>query len=158
MLRQQQVHPDDRPNKSLADLVAPKSSGRRDHIGLFNVAIHGAEKLAHEFEADKNDYDAIMVKALADRLAEACAEWLHRRARVDWSYELPGDFSKEDLLKERYRGIRPAFGYPACPDHSQKQLHFDLLKASEIGCELTGHMAMTPAASISGFYFGHPDA
>ncbi|MEL6712797.1 MAG: vitamin B12 dependent-methionine synthase activation domain-containing protein, partial [Planctomycetota bacterium] len=158
MLRQQQVHPDDRPNKSLADLVATKESGRRDHVGLFNVAIHGAEDLASKFEAEKNDYDAIMVKALADRLAEACAEWLHRRARIDWSYELPEDFSKEDLLKEKFRGIRPAFGYPACPDHSQKQLHFDLLKAGEIGCALTDHMAMTPAASISGFYFGHPDA
>jgi len=158
MLRQQQVHPDDRPNKSLADLVAPKDSGHQDHLGLFAVAIHGAEDLAKLYESDRNDYDAIMVKAIADRLAEAAAEWLHRRARIEWGHETEGDYALEDLLKERYRGIRPAFGYPACPDHSQKQLHFDLLEAGEIGCALTDHMAMTPAASISGFYFGHPEA
>ena len=158
MLRQQQVHPDDRPNKSLADLVAPKDAGAEDHIGMFAVAVHGAEDLAHLYESDRNDYDAIMVKAIADRLAEAAAEWLHRRARIDWGYESPSDFASDDLLKERYRGIRPAFGYPACPDHSQKQLHFDLLEAGEIDCALTDHMAMTPAASISGFYFGHPNS
>ncbi len=158
MLRQQNVHPDDRPNKSLADLVAPKEVDVEDHLGMFNIAVHGADKLAAAFEADGNDYDAIMVKALADRLAEACAEWTHRRARIDWGYEKEDDFAAKDLLNEDFRGIRPAFGYPACPDHSQKPLHFELLKANEIGCALTDHMAMTPAASISGFYFGHPDA
>ena len=156
MLRQQQVHPDDRPNKSLVDLVAPKDTGLDDHVGLFAVAIHGAEEIAERFEEERDDYDAIMVKAIADRLAEACAEWMHRQARIDWGYETNETFSPTDLLQERFRGIRPAFGYPACPDHSQKPLHFDLLEAGEIGCALTDHMAMTPAASISGFYFGHP--
>ena len=158
MLRQQQVHPDDRPNKSLADLIAPADAGREDHLGLFNVAVHGAEEIAQLYEANGDDYDAIMVKALADRLAEATAEWLHRHARIEWGYESKSDFAAEDLLSERFRGIRPAFGYPACPDHSQKQLHFDLLECADIGCALTDHMAMTPAASISGFYFGHPDS
>jgi 5-methyltetrahydrofolate--homocysteine methyltransferase len=158
MLRQQQVHTDDRPNKSLVDLIAPKDEPAEDHLGLFNVAVHGANELAATFEADDNDYDAIIVKALADRLAEACAEWTHRRARIDWGYEREDDFGVKDLFNEDYRGIRPAFGYPACPDHSQKPLHFELLKADEIGCALTDHMAMTPAASISGFYFGHPTA
>ena len=97
-------------------------------------------------------------RRLADRLAEATAEWLHRHARIEWGYESKSDFAAEDLLSERFRGIRPAFGYPACPDHSQKQLHFDLLECADIGCALTDHMAMTPAASISGFYFGHPDS
>lgn len=157
-LRQQQVHPDDRPNKSLVDLIAPEGSGLEDHLGLFNVAVHGAEEVAKVFEADGNDYDAIMVKAIADRLAEATAEWLHRRARVDWDYEAQGELKPADLLKEKYRGIRPAFGYPACPDHSQKPLHFELLGAQDIGCALTDHMAMTPAASISGFYFAHPES
>ncbi|QDV05584.1 Methionine synthase [Planctomycetes bacterium Poly30] len=158
MLRQQQVHPDDRPNKSLADLVAPKDVAVEDHLGLFNVAVHGADVLAAKFEKEGNDYDAIIVKALADRLAEASAEWTHRRARIDWGYEREDDFAVKDLLNEDFRGIRPAFGYPACPDHSQKPLHFELLQANEIGCALTDHMAMTPAASISGFYFGHPEA
>ncbi len=157
-LRQQQVHPDDRPNKSLVDLIAPKDSGLEDHLGLFNVAVHGADEVAEEYEADGNDYDAIIVKAIADRLAEAAAEWLHRRARVDWDYEAPDELKPADLLKEKYRGIRPAFGYPACPDHSQKPLHFELLGAQDIGCALTDHMAMTPAASISGFYFAHPES
>jgi len=158
MLRQQQVHADDRPNRSLADLIAPADADLEDHLGLFAVAIHGAEEIAKRYEDDKNDYDAIVVKAIADRLAEAAAEWLHRQARIDWGYETGETFSPTDLLQERYRGIRPAFGYPACPDHSQKALHFDLLGADEIDCALTDHMAMTPAASISGFYFGHPDA
>ncbi|MGD2018273.1 MAG: methionine synthase [Planctomycetota bacterium] len=158
MLRQQQVHPDDRPNRSLVDLIAPADSGLQDHVGLFAVAIHGAEEIAQRYEEDRDDYDAILVKAIADRLAEACAEWLHRQARIDWGYETAETFSPTDLLQERFRGIRPAFGYPACPDHSQKALHFELLGADEIDCALTDHMAMTPAASISGFYFGHPDA
>ena len=110
MLRQQQVHPDDRPNKSLADLIAPADAGREDHLGLFNVAVHGAEEIAQLYEANGDDYDAIMVKALADRLAEATAEWLHRHARIEWGYESKSDFAAEDLLSERFRGIRPAFG------------------------------------------------
>jgi len=158
MLRQQQVHTDDRPNRSLADLVAPVSSGLADHVGLFAVTIHGADELAARFVADKNDYDAIIVKALADRLAEAFAEVLHARARRDWGYETKKEFTPAEILGEAYRGIRPAFGYPACPDHSQHRAHFDLLDVTEIGGGLTDHMAMTPAASVSGFYFGHPES
>ena len=158
MLRQQQVHPDDRPNRSLADLVAPREVGLPDHVGLFAVSIHGADELAARLVAERNDYDAIIVKALADRLAEAFAEVLHARARRDWGYEAKAEFTPAELLDEAFRGIRPAFGYPACPDHSQHRLHFDLLGTSDIDAGLTDHMAMTPAASVSGFYFAHPEA
>ena len=157
MLRQQQVHPDDRPNRSLADLVAPPESGLADHVGLFAVTIHGADELAERYKADRDDYNAIIVKVLADRLAEAFAEYLHARARREWGHE-DASVTPEQMLHEDFRGIRPAFGYPACPDHSQHQVHFDLLDASEIGAGLTDHMAMTPAASVAGFYFGHPEA
>jgi 5-methyltetrahydrofolate--homocysteine methyltransferase len=115
MLRQQSDWGDSRPNRSLADLVAPAD----DHVGAFAVAVHGADELAARYEAEHDDYKAIMVKALADRLAEAFAEWLHLQARRDW-YEPGASPSSEDLIAERYRGIRPAFGYPACPDHSEK--------------------------------------
>jgi len=118
----------------------------------------GADDLVAAFERDHNDYDAIMVKALADRLAEAFAEYLHARARRDWGYGREERFSSEDLIAERYRGIRPAFGYPACPDHSEKQKLFGLLGAARIGLELTESCAMMPAASVSGLYFAHPDA
>ncbi|MEZ6015183.1 MAG: methionine synthase [Planctomycetota bacterium] len=158
MLRQQQIHPDDRPNRSLADLVASHEAGLNDHLGLFAVTIHGADELAARFAANRNDYDAIIVKALADRLAEAFAEVLHARARREWGYEAKAEFTPQEMLSEAFRGIRPAFGYPACPDHSQHRPHFDLLRVAEIGGGLTEHMAMTPAASVSGFYFGHPEA
>jgi 5-methyltetrahydrofolate--homocysteine methyltransferase len=158
MLRQQTVHPDTRPNRSLADLIAPRETGLHDHMGLFAATIHGADELAAKFVADKNDYDAIIVKALADRLAEAFAEVLHARARRDWGYETKAEFTPAEMLNEEYRGIRPAFGYPACPDHSQHRAHFDLLNVAEIGGGLTEHMAMTPAASVSGFYFAHPES
>jgi 5-methyltetrahydrofolate--homocysteine methyltransferase len=158
MLRQQADHGDDRPSRSLADFIAPAETGLPDHLGAFAVTAGiGADELAARFEAEHDDYHAIMVKALADRLAEAFAEWLHRRARLEW-YETGSDMSNEELIAERYRGIRPAFGYPACPDHSRKRTLFDLLDAGAIGMALTEHFAMTPAASVSGLYFGHPVA
>ena len=118
----------------------------------------GAEDLAAAFERDQDDYHAIMVKALADRLAEASAEWLHARARADWGYGADERSANEDLIAERYRGIRPAFGYPACPDHSEKYKLFDLLQADRAGISLTESCAMAPAASVSGLYFAHPQA
>jgi 5-methyltetrahydrofolate--homocysteine methyltransferase len=158
MLRQQTDHGDDRPNRSLADFVAPPESGLDDSIGAFAVTAGiGADELVKHFEADHDDYHAIMVKALADRLAEASAEWLHQRARIAWGIE-PEAVSVEDLTEERFRGIRPAFGYPACPDHSEKRRLFELLRAPELGLELTEHFAMTPAASVSGLFFAHPQA
>ncbi len=158
MLRQQADHGDDRPNRSLADLVAPAEAGLADHFGAFAcTAGIGADELSSAFEADHDDYSAIMVKALADRLAEACAEWLHETVRREW-YESGPAMSNEELLDERYRGIRPAFGYPACPDHSRKRDLFDLLGARSIGMDLTETCAMTPAASVSGLYFAHPAA
>jgi 5-methyltetrahydrofolate--homocysteine methyltransferase len=153
MLRQQTSKPEGRPNRSLADYVAPAD----DHIGGFGVAIHGAEELAATFEAEQDDYRAIMVKALADRLAEAFAEHIHLRARRDW-FEPDANPVIEDLHAERFRGIRPALGYPASPDHSEKELLFDLLGARELGLELTENFAMTPAASVSGMLFAHPSS
>jgi 5-methyltetrahydrofolate--homocysteine methyltransferase len=157
MLRQQSVIADGKPNRSLADLVAPAGSGCPDHVGAFCVTAGlGAEELAKSFEANHDDYSSILVKALADRLAEAFAEYLHAKARADWGMQ--ESLSAEDLIAERFRGIRPAFGYPACPDHLPKAPLFDLLDARSIGCDLTESMAMTPAASVSGLYFGHPAA
>jgi 5-methyltetrahydrofolate--homocysteine methyltransferase len=153
MLRQQAAHTDSRPNRCLADFVAPDG----DHLGAFAVAIHGAGELAARYEAEHDDYRSIMVKALADRLAEAFAEFLHEEARRAW-YEQGDRLAGEDLIAERYRGIRPAFGYPACPDHSEKRRLFDLLGAARVGLELTETYAMLPAASVSGLYFGHPQA
>jgi 5-methyltetrahydrofolate--homocysteine methyltransferase len=153
MLRQQSDWGDSRPNRSLADFVAAEG----DHVGAFAVGIFGAAELAERFEAEHDDYHAIMVKALADRLAEAFAEWLHLAARRSW-YERGEAPANEDLIAERYRGIRPAFGYPACPDHSEKRRLFDLLRAEAAGLGLTETGAMTPAAAVSGLYFAHPDA
>jgi 5-methyltetrahydrofolate--homocysteine methyltransferase len=159
MLRQQEQMPDGTSNLSLADFVAPRSSGVVDFVGAFAAtAGHGAAELATAFERDHDDYDAIMVKALADRLAEAFAEYLHARARRDWSYGAHEQLTQEDLIAERYRGIRPAFGYPACPDHSEKQTLFDLLEAGRAGITLTESFAMMPAASVSGIYLAHPAA
>jgi len=159
MLRQQGVQPNGKPNRSLADLVAPLDSGVADYVGAFAVTSGTeADDLAARFEKDHDDYRAIMVKAIADRLAEAFAEYLHARAREDWGHGAVESLSNEDLIAERYRGIRPAFGYPACPDHLPKRALFQLLNAPEIGIELTESCAMTPAASVSGLYFGHPDA
>ena len=146
---------------SLADFVAPKESDIRDHIGAFAVTTGiGADELAAEYEAQHDDYNAIMVKALADRLAEAFAEHLHERVRLEhWGYAADEQLDNEALIKEKYRGIRPAPGYPACPDHTEKGTLFELLNVTEnIGLELTDSFAMSPAAAVSGWYFGHPDA
>jgi 5-methyltetrahydrofolate--homocysteine methyltransferase len=153
MLRQQTTKPAGRPNRCLADYVAPAA----DHLGGFAVAVHGAEELAAGYEAAQDDYRAIMVKALADRLAEAFAEYLHLQARREW-YEPDADPAITDLHAERFRGIRPALGYPASPDHSEKWQLFDLLDAGRAGIELTESGAMTPAASVSGLLFAHPQS
>jgi len=159
MLRQQGVLAEGTANRCLADFVAPRRSGVDDWIGAFALTAGiGADSLSAEFEQDHDDYNAILVKALADRLAEAYAELLHARARSEWGYGAAESFSNEDLIAEKYRGIRPAFGYPACPDHLPKRILFDLLDAPEQGITLTESCAMTPAASISGLYFAHPRA
>uniref|UniRef100_UPI0037835B1F methionine synthase n=1 Tax=Prosthecobacter sp. TaxID=1965333 RepID=UPI0037835B1F len=154
----QQVIKKDTPNYALSDYIAPKDSGRADYVGGFAVGIHGADDFAHEFEKAHDPFSAIIVKALADRLAEAFAEYLHKQARVAWGYEKPEDFTNEELVKERYRGIRPAPGYPSQPDHTEKPILFDLLDASaKTGVELTESMAMHPGSAVSGLYFSHPD-
>jgi 5-methyltetrahydrofolate--homocysteine methyltransferase len=158
MLRQQADHGDGRPNRSLADFIAPAETALADHVGAFAVTAGiGVDEVVAEFEADHDDYRAIMVKALADRLAEAFAEHLHEVARSEW-YETGPKMTNEELIAERYRGIRPAFGYPSCPDHSEKRTLFDLLDAARLGMDLTESFAMLPAASVSGLYFGHPAA
>jgi len=148
-----------RPSRCLADFVAPKGV-KPDYVGLFAVTAGiGVDKKEQYFLDDLDDYSAIMLKALADRLAEAFAECLHQRVRTDlWGYATQESLSPEELVAEKYRGIRPAPGYPACPDHSVKKDVFDLLQCSEIGMGVTESLAMTPAASVSGFYIGHPDA
>ena len=158
MLRQQVDKKGQSEKRSLADYVAPVGSGRVDHVGAFAVTTgHGCEELAKAHEAKGDDYTSIMVKAVADRLAEAFAECLHHQVRGEWGHG--DDLSNEDLIAERYRGIRPAFGYPACPDHLPKSALFDLLEApSRAGIELTESLAMTPASSVSGLYFAHPQA
>jgi 5-methyltetrahydrofolate--homocysteine methyltransferase len=153
MLRQQSAYGDSRPNRSLADYVAPGG----DHVGGFAVAVHGVDELAARYEAEHDDYRAIMAKALADRFAEAFAEYLHELARRGW-YETGARLSNEELIAERFRGIRPAYGYPACPDHSEKRTLFNLLSAQELGIELTENFATSPAASVSGIYLSHPKA
>jgi 5-methyltetrahydrofolate--homocysteine methyltransferase len=157
MLRQQEVIADDKPNRSLADLVAPCDGGMQDYVGAFAVTAGlGASELVKKHEAAHDDYSAIIVKALADRLAEAFSEYLHARARADWG--IGESLTSADLIDEKFQGIRPAFGYPACPDHSLKTRLFDLLGARNIGMDLTESCAMTPAASVSGLYFWHPRA
>jgi 5-methyltetrahydrofolate--homocysteine methyltransferase len=157
MLRQQRVKADDKPSFSLADFVAPASTGLPDHMGAFAVTAGiGADVLVAQFERDNDDYSAIMVRALADRLAEAFAEMLHQRVRREWGYGADEHLTADDLAAERYRGIRPAFGYPACPDHTEKRRLFDLLGAEAQGITLTDSYAMLPAASVSGIYLAHP--
>ncbi len=148
-----------RPNRSLADFIAPRGV-MADHIGMFAVTAGvGVDERARAFEAAHDDYSAIMLKALADRLAEAFAEHLHRRVRTElWGYADDEALTIDELIAERYQGIRPAPGYPACPDHAIKRALFDVLKAPSIGMDLTESLAMTPAASVSGFYFAHPQA
>ncbi len=157
MLRQQAAHGDSRPNRSLADYVAPTETGLTDYVGAFAVAIHGGEALAERYAAERDDYRSIIVRALADRLAEAFAEWLHETARREW-YAAEERLTGEALIGERFRGIRPAHGYPACPDHSEKRTLFALLDAERAGIGLTETYAMTPPPSVSGLYFGHPQA
>jgi 5-methyltetrahydrofolate--homocysteine methyltransferase len=160
MLRQQELAAGGAPRLSLADFVAPHGEGAvPDHLGAFAVTTGlGADELADGFQRRLDDYNSILVKALADRLAEAAAEWLHQQARRAWGCEPPGPHDNEALIKQRYRGIRPAFGYPACPDHSEKHALFELLGASRAGMSLTESCAMQPAASVSGLYFAHPEA
>ncbi|MBB5509458.1 5-methyltetrahydrofolate--homocysteine methyltransferase [Paraburkholderia sp. JPY681] len=163
-LRQQSVRPvvdgAMRPNRSLADFIAPKGSGVADYIGMFAVTAGlGVDVKEKQFEKDLDDYSAIMLKALADRLAEAFAEALHARVRRDlWGYANSENLSNDELIAEKYRGIRPAPGYPACPDHLVKRDMFEVLQANEIGMSVTESLAMLPAASVSGFYLAHPDS
>jgi 5-methyltetrahydrofolate--homocysteine methyltransferase len=159
-LRQQGDKPDGQPNYALADFVAPKSTGRRDYLGAFAVTAGvGLDLLCASFERDHDDYSSIMAKALADRLAEAFAELLHKKVRDEWGYGAGENLTLDDLIHERYRGIRPAAGYPACPDHTEKRQLFDLLGAeARAGICLTENFAMLPASSVSGLYFSHPDA
>jgi len=149
-----------RPSRCLADFVAPRSSGLKDYVGMFAVTAGlGVEKKEKYFVDDLDDYSAIMLKALADRLAEAFAEALHHRVRTDlWGYAAGEGLSNEEMIAEKYRGIRPAPGYPACPDHSVKRAMFDLMGCADIGMTLTESLAMTPAASVSGFFLAHPDS
>lgn len=159
-LRQQVDRPAGRPYRSLADFIAPKLSNKHDHMGAFAVSCFGADELAKKYEEDHDDYNSIMVKALADRFAEAFAEVLHERVRKEfWGYANDESLSNSQLIKEAYAGIRPAPGYPACPEHSEKTTLWELLKVDEaIGSILTDSYAMYPASSVSGWYFAHPDA
>jgi 5-methyltetrahydrofolate--homocysteine methyltransferase len=159
-LRQQSDKGENEPNQALADFVAPRESGHFDWLGAFAVtAGTGIEPVVEAFEKVHDDYNAIMTKALADRLAEALAELVHKRAREAWGYGRDEALSVEELIRERYRGIRPAPGYPACPDHTEKRKLFDLLQAEDtVGIRLTESFAMLPAASVSGLLFSHPQA
>jgi 5-methyltetrahydrofolate--homocysteine methyltransferase len=145
---------------ALADFVAPLESGRRDYVGAFAcTAGHGCDELCRRYDREHDDYSSILAKALADRLAEAFAEWLHARVRREWGYGRSEALSAEDLIDEKYRGIRPAPGYPACPDHTEKRSIFTWLDAEHAaGMMLTESYAMFPAASVSGLYFGHPES
>jgi 5-methyltetrahydrofolate--homocysteine methyltransferase len=147
------------PNLCLADYIAPKELHVADYMGSFAVVCHGVEAFAKEFERSGDDYQSIMVKALGDRFAEALAEYLHKKVRALWGYGKDENLSLESIIKEEYRGIRPAPGYPACPEHTEKEKIWDLLKVEDaIGLSLTESFAMTPASSVSGLYFAHPDA
>jgi 5-methyltetrahydrofolate--homocysteine methyltransferase len=160
-IRQQMVKPPGRPNLALADFVAPRETGLPDHVGAFAVTAGvGIEEMVKRFEASHDDYNAILTKALADRLAEAFAERLHQRVRQEfWGYAPEESVDREGLIKERYQGIRPAPGYPACPDHTEKRILFDLLRVEQsAGITLTESFAMLPAASVSGYYFWHPQS
>jgi 5-methyltetrahydrofolate--homocysteine methyltransferase len=159
-LRQQGEKPQGQPNLALADYVAPQSSGRTDHVGAFAVTTGiRLDELCRKFDLDHDDYNSIMAKALADRLAEAFAEYLHKRVREQWGYGRLERLTNEELIREKYRGIRPAPGYPACPDHTEKRTLFDLLQVERhTGIILTESFAMLPAAAVSGWYFAHPEA
>ncbi|HEX2901642.1 MAG TPA: vitamin B12 dependent-methionine synthase activation domain-containing protein, partial [Bacteroidia bacterium] len=158
-LRQQNEKAAGTYNLSLADYIAPEESGKMDYIGGFAVTAGvGLDAIVAQFDRDLDDYNSIMAKALADRLAEAFAECLHEKVRKEiWGYAADENLGNEEMIKEKYQGIRPAPGYPACPDHTEKRLLFDLLNVEEnAGITLTESMAMWPASSVSGFYFSHP--
>ena len=159
-LRQQTERPADRRYRSLADFIAPKQSGIEDYIGAFVVSCIGADALAQQYQADHDDYHSIMAKALADRFAEGFAELLHEQVRKHfWGYAGDESLTNDELIKENYRGIRPAPGYPACPEHSEKATLWQLLDVDNaIGTRLTDSFAMYPASSVSGWYFAHPQA
>ena len=159
-LRQQWERKGQTAFHALADFIAPLESGRADYLGAFAVTTGiGTDELVTQFERQHDDYSAILVKALADRLAEAFAEALHKQVRQQWGYGRDESLSSEDLIEERYRGIRPAPGYPACPDHTEKRILFDLLAAEQrTAIRLTEHFAMSPAAAVSGWYFANPSA
>jgi 5-methyltetrahydrofolate--homocysteine methyltransferase len=154
----QQVIKKDKPNFALSDYVAPLDSDRQDYVGGFCVGIHGGDELAKTYDNAQDPYSAIIVKAIADRLAEAFAEYLHLQTRLRWGYETENQWSREEIIKEKYRGIRPAPGYPAQPDHTEKTTLFSMIEASKLtGVELTESMAMHPGAAVSGLYFSHPE-
>jgi 5-methyltetrahydrofolate--homocysteine methyltransferase len=159
-LRQQAKRSEKQPNISLADYIAPESTGLTDHIGAFAVTIHGIEEHLERFAAQHDDYNKISLQALADRLAEAFAEKMHADVRKKyWGYAAAEQLTNEDLIKEEYTGIRPAPGYPACPDHTEKQKLFSILDATKhSGIELTESLAMYPASSVCGWYFSHPES
>jgi 5-methyltetrahydrofolate--homocysteine methyltransferase len=159
-LRQQKESSRGKPQLALSDFVAPRAEGLIDYIGAFAVTTgHGTQELAERFERENDQYNSIMAKALADRLAEAFAEYLHKRVRMEWGYGQQEHLTHEELISEKYRGIRPAPGYPACPDHTEKPILFDLLKVHEAtGITLTESYAMFPAASVCGLYFAHKEA
>ncbi|MBV1923219.1 MAG: methionine synthase, partial [Flavobacteriaceae bacterium] len=160
-LRQQSKKREGVPNLALSDFIAPKESGIQDYMGCFCVSTgFGTQELANQFEADHDDYNSIMIKALADRLAEAFAEYLHEQVRKKhWGYASVENLSNDQLIKEEYKGIRPAPGYPACPDHLEKKTIWSVLEVEEnIGVTLTESLAMWPAASVSGYYFGNKNA
>jgi 5-methyltetrahydrofolate--homocysteine methyltransferase len=159
-LRQQWERRGQEMYHALSDFVAPLESGRGDYIGAFAcTAGHGCDDLCRKYDRDHDDYSSIMAKAIADRLAEACAEWLHARVRREWGYGRTENLSAADLIEEKYRGIRPAPGYPACPDHTEKRSLFKWLDAERAaGMTLTESFAMLPAASVSGLYFAHPES
>jgi 5-methyltetrahydrofolate--homocysteine methyltransferase len=159
-LRQQLSKAAGQPNLSLADFIAPSETGLRDYMGAFAVTISGIEPHVKRFEAAHDDYNKIMLQALADRLAEALAEWLHREVRMNyWGYAALENLTGEELIAENYVGIRPAPGYPACPDHTEKYKLFEWLGGEEAtGIGLTESLAMYPASSVCGWYFGHPES
>jgi 5-methyltetrahydrofolate--homocysteine methyltransferase len=163
-LRQQIEKGDGTPNWCLADLIAPKGDAHRaplqDHIGAFAVTSgHGLKEIVEQFKAAHDDYNAIMAEAIADRLAEAFAEYLHKRVRDEWGFGKLEKLTTSDLIEEKYRGIRPAAGYPACPDHTEKEILWDLLDVEKhTGIKLTESFAMWPGSSVSGLYFAHPES
>ena len=159
-LRQQMKKPEGQFNHCLADFIAPKENGRIDYMGGFAVtAGHGVEEFVAEFKAVHDDYNAIMAQALGDRMAEAMAELMHKKARDLSGYGQDENLSMPEIIREKYRGIRPAPGYPACPDHTEKPILFDLLSVTEsTGIKLTESCAMSPASSVSGWYFNHPES